>query len=149
MKDLVQLLAAFIGSLGFVLLFNVRGSKALPAGVGGLLSWGIYLLAGLFTPLEAVRILLATVVLTVYAELMAKIKKAPATLFLVPGTIPLIPGASLYSAMYYAVRGNWEEFSTQGMKTMVLALAIAMGILFTMSVFGTARKIWQELKHKR
>jgi len=149
MNDLVRLAAAVIGSMGFVLLFNVRGDKALPAGAGGLLSWGAYLLAGLLTPLEAVRVLLATVVLTVYAELMAKIKKAPATLFLAPGAIPLIPGASLYAAMYYAVQGEWDRFSTQGMKTMVLALAIAMGILLTMSGFGTARKIRQELRSKK
>ena len=39
----MQLVTAFLGSLGFALLFHVRREKLLLASLGGLLSWGYIL----------------------------------------------------------------------------------------------------------
>ena len=42
----VQMVTAFLGSMGFSILFNIRRTKLLIAGFGGALSWGVYLLFG-------------------------------------------------------------------------------------------------------
>ena len=97
--QLIQLAAAGIGSLGFALLFNLRGRRLFWASLGGVISWGVYLVVMAFWPHEAGSYLLAALLLTVYAEIMARIQKAPVTVYLVAGTIPLIPGASLYDMM--------------------------------------------------
>ena len=92
MQYAVELITAFLGSLGFALLFRVRREKLLLASLGGLLAWGIYLLMGFATDQDVVRYFAASVVLTVYGEIMARVVKCPATLFIVTASIPLIPG---------------------------------------------------------
>ena len=42
-KDLLQLITAALGSLGFSLIFNVRGRPLLFGALGGLIAWGVYL----------------------------------------------------------------------------------------------------------
>lgn len=80
MADMIlQLTTAFVGSLGFALLFHVRRDRLLLASLGGLLGWGVYLLMGLATDQEVVRYFVASVVLTVYAETLARLVKCPAT----------------------------------------------------------------------
>lgn len=135
MSYFIQLLTAFTGSLGFALLFNVREKKLIPAAIGGLISWAVYLLAGLLTPTAAIQYFMASIVLTFYAEIFARVKKAPATIFLVSGAIPLFPGGRLYQTMNAAVKGNWKLFGYQGLETIIIALAIAVGMLCTMTIF--------------
>lgn len=138
MTACIQLLTAFLGSLGFALLFNVRGNKLLPASLGGLLSWGVYLLAGLFTASDPLRYLIASITFTLYAEILARVLKTPATLFLVSAAIPLIPGGSLYRTMEYAMQGDSASFGVWGLATLLLAASIAAGILLTMAVVNMA-----------
>ena len=40
---LIQLVTAFIGSLGFGLLFGLRMKHVFWAALGGMIAWGIYL----------------------------------------------------------------------------------------------------------
>lgn len=138
MSYIIQLITAFTGSLGFAMLFNIKRQKLAVAAFGGFLAWGVYLLAGIWLESDPIRFFIASIVLTFYAEVFAKIKKAPATIFLVSAAIPLIPGGSLYHTMSYAVDGEWELFATQGTETILLAVAIAIGMLCGMSVLRAA-----------
>ena len=56
MTDLIimQLATAFLGSLGFALLFQVRRKRLLLASLGGLLAWGVYLLMGMATDQDVI-----------------------------------------------------------------------------------------------
>lgn len=138
---MVQLAAAFLGSLGYALLFNVRGNRLLPAATGGLLVWGTYLIIGNWSQSDTFRFFIASIVLTFYAELFARIRKTPATIFLVTGAIPLIPGGYLYHTMNNAVHGCWAAFLISGKDTLALAVAIAIGMLVAMSVLQSVAKI--------
>ena len=145
MRDIViQLVTAFAGSLGFALLFHVRREKLLLASLGGLLAWGVYLLMGLATDQDVVRYFVASVALAVYAESLARVVKCPATLFIVTASIPLIPGGSLYHTMQSFMEGNFFFFSEQGLTTVLLAVAIAVGMLFPTSIFQLVRRIRQQ-----
>jgi uncharacterized membrane protein YjjB (DUF3815 family) len=135
---MIQLAAALAGSAGFALLFNARGEKLVWASLGGLLSWGVYLLFGQLYASDPARYFVAALVLTVYAEIMARLHKAPVTVFLVAGTIPLIPGGSLYYTMAYAVAARWAEALHAGLATLLLAIAIAAGILACMVLWHIA-----------
>ncbi len=137
----VQLASAFAGSLGFALLFHVRREKLLLASLGGLLAWGVYLLMGGVSDQDVVRYFAASVVLTVYAEVLARLVKCPATLFLVTASVPLIPGGSLYRTMQYFMENNLDAFSTQALTTVLLAVSIAVGMLFPTSIFQLIRRL--------
>lgn len=140
-ETLVQLVTAALGSLGFALLFGLR-QKHLPyAALGGMIAWGIYL--GVHHLMEGVFLanLCAAVFAVTYAELLAHLRKCPATLFVVPAIIPLVPGSSLYAAMDSAVHGDLAAAGSFGHQTLVAALAIAAGISFV--------TVWRELRTPR
>lgn len=137
----LQLASAFAGSMGFALLFQVRRRKLLLASLGGLLAWAVYLALGPVMPQDVPRFFIASMVLTIYAEVLARVVKCPATLFLVTAAVPLIPGGSLYHTMRYFVAGNFAASSAQGLNTLLLALAIAVGMIVPMSFFQLVRRV--------
>jgi len=141
LKILIQLCSAFFGSLGFALLFNIRGRHLFPAALGGLLSWSIYLW-GISVGLEEVgAYVAASVVLTLYSEWMAHRMKCPATVYLVSATIPLVPGKMLYTTMQWGVQQEWTRFMSGVTQTLMLALAIAGGILVAMTLLSVYRQL--------
>ena len=95
----MNLLTALFSTVGYCLLMNVPRNKIVPASINGMLSWGLYLL--LKDHIESVFYLLVVVAsfTAAYSEVAAKIAKTPATVFLLPGLIPLIPGGFVYYAM--------------------------------------------------
>ncbi|MBR5791048.1 MAG: threonine/serine exporter family protein, partial [Phascolarctobacterium sp.] len=78
---------------------------------------------------------LATLVLALNCELCARLFKQPATVFLIPGIIPLVPGLGMYQGMKQIIEKSYEP----GMNTLLTAgtdsAAIALGIMFTASIF--------------
>ena len=131
----MQLVTAFIGSWGFAMLFHVRRERLLLASLGGLLAWSVYLLMGFVSDQDVVRYFFAAVALTVYAETLARVVKCPATLFLITAAIPLVPGGSLYRTMQYFMQNDLDAFAFQALTTVLLAVSIAVGMLFPTSVF--------------
>ena len=61
---------------------------------------------------------------------MAKVNKAPATIFFTSVAIALIPGASLYYAMESLLDKDMEAAAYNGNNALTIALAISMGIIF-------------------
>ena len=110
----VQVLSSFIGALGFSILFNVRGKKLFLAGLGGLVSWTVYLVIASTTTSTFFPNFVASMAATIYAEGLARLAKSPATIFLIGAIIPLVPGGQLYYTMNYAVAKNWGLFTLYG-----------------------------------
>ena len=131
---LIQLLTAFLSSLGFSMIFGLRRRFLVYAALGGLLCWGIYLGMDAWTHREFLSCLLAAAFAVVYAELLARWLKTPATLFVVPSILPLVPGGSLYYTMENVVHGRLEAARRFGMQTLIVALAIAAGISFVVAL---------------
>ena len=128
-QDVIQLITGTLGSLGFSLLYNLRGRKLMIASFGGLVAWSIYLIFRTFVPDDSIRYLIASAVITVYAEVFARVLKTPTTTFLVPSVIPLVPGSSLYYTMNHALNTQWQPFISRAFYTLQLALCIAVGII--------------------
>lgn len=129
MNAIIQIITGLLGTLGFNILFNIRGKKLIFASLGGLISWSVFLgLQPLFAG-EAIRYLLSAAVVTVYGEVLARLEKTPTTTFLVPSVIPLIPGGALYYTMNYALNKQWSQFAHQAFYTLQLALCLAVGII--------------------
>jgi len=139
MTWLVQLIAACVGSLGYALIFNVRRRDVLWATFGGFLSWSVFLIVKHVGGSDPICCFSAAFLLTVYAELMARVRRSPATVFLVAGAIPLFPGASLYRTVRAAVLGDWTSAVTIGKNTLFMAAAIAFGILTCTVVWRVVR----------
>ncbi len=148
-RILIQLITAFTSSLGFAYIFNVKGKRIFYDGIGGFLAWGVQLLAAAFLTNEALCYLLGSAALTAYAEGMARWQKCPTTLFIVAGSIPLIPGGALYRTMSYGISRDWQAFFNQGLETLLLAVAISAGILIVMvldQIWHNARALSRKRK---
>ena len=125
----IQLCAAFVGSLGFGILFNIRGRRLLAAGIGGFLAWGLCLLLGCWISGEPLNYFIVSVLVSIYAQVMARWLKTPATPISITALIPLIPGSSLYYTMASAFQGLSGDFVVKAVATLELSAALALGII--------------------
>ena len=138
---MIQIIAATIGTVGFAIFLKMRGKQIVMAALGGAITWIVYLLVqaaveGLFIPYFAASIFVA-----VYAEIMARVNRAPATIFLTAAAVPLIPGGSLYYTMEGLVNQDNETFAANGAATITVALAIALGFMLVSVLSRYARLI--------
>ena len=129
-ETVIQLLTAFVAALGFSLVSGLRSRHLSFAALGGMLAWGLYLLLHAMIPNVFLPVLFTSVAAVIYSELMARWRKCPSTVFLMPTIIPLVPGSSLYYAMSSVVQGEAAAAKSYGRETLVWALAIAAGISF-------------------
>ena len=133
-KAVIEIAASFFGTLGFGVLFNIRGKKLIVGAIGGLLSWALFLGLGYIFKGEAFRYFLVAIATTVYSEIMARKLKTPASTFCIVTLIPLVPGGALYYTMTYALRGNFSAFISKAFYTVELAVALSLGIVIVISI---------------
>lgn len=143
-----QIIMAFLGSLGFSILFNIRGKKLWYAAIGGMLSWVIYLFLQLWLNNEMSRFFISSLIVTIYSEAIARVEKTPTTTFLTSAVVPLIPGCSLYYTMSYAINGMLDKFVSSGIQTVGLSASIAAGIMAGSSVFRVFMVMQRKLKRE-
>jgi len=146
MQTAIQLFAAFLGSLGFGALFNLHGKKLLLAAIGGFIGWAIYLLIEYLSGSPYISAFLTMSLMTLYSEIMARIMKAPVTVFLVISVIPLVPGAALYRTANNLMMQNFAAASELGTYALLFAASMSAGITLTTLVFQAVRRI---MKHVR
>ena len=140
-----NLLTALFSTVGYCLLMNVPVKIIIPASVGGMLSWLLYLLlkdrvVSVFYLLVLVGAFAAT-----YSEIAAKLAKTPATVFLLPALIPLVPGGSAYYAMLGLVQSRFGDMRRYALLTGQWAVGLAAGIC----VVAVIRQIEQYMQKHR
>ena len=137
----VQCFVCLLGCIGFAILFNVH-SLGLPLGaLGGGLTWAVYLLAMDMTGNIYVANFWAAAFAAAYSELMARVRKFPATSYMVVSLFPLLPGAGIYYTMGYALEGSVNLAVHKGLETAAIAGVMAVGILLV-STATRALNIW-------
>lgn len=125
----LEAIACFVGCFGFTILFNIHGNGRYLCAGGGMLTWIVYRIVFNVTQDTLAAYFWGTVFASLYAEIMARIRKYPAISYLVISAFPLIPGAGLYRTMIYAAKGNMTDFARVGMETAAIAGIMAAGIL--------------------
>lgn len=125
----IEAIACFISCVGFAILFNIHGPGGLLCATGGALTWIVYRIVQQFGGHDLMAYFLATLTSSLYAEIMARIRKYPAISYLVISAFPLIPGAGVYYTMTCAVKGDMPGFAAKGMHTIAIAGVMAVGIL--------------------
>ncbi|KEI13049.1 threonine/serine exporter family protein [Clostridium novyi] len=127
-------LYALLCSLGFGILFSIRGRKLFFASLGGGIGWYFYLLCNKYTHSIVFSLFIATISLSIYSEIVARIFKAPVTTFLVSALLPLVPGAGMYYTMYESIIGNATKSLSLGIETILSAGAIAVATIIVSSI---------------
>ena len=146
--EFIQIIMGTIGTLGFSLLFNVRGKRLLFATLAGCISWSFYILFYHVTENEVLSYFFSAALITVYCEIMARVIKTPTASFIVPSLVPLIPGASLYRTMRTAFIGDFNAFRDMAVYTLELAAALALGVIVASMAVKIVFPLYYKLKAK-
>ncbi|MGE4274323.1 MAG: threonine/serine exporter family protein [Desulfitobacterium sp.] len=126
------LYASFLATMAFGVLFNVPKKTLLGGGLVGMLGWMIYvtltkeLNVNLVTATLAASFGVATL-----SQGLARKLKLPVTVFSVSGIIPLVPGGMAYDTMRQLIENNYLEGLRLGSITLLIAGAIAFGLIFS------------------
>ena len=144
-SELIQIATGLIGSLCFGILFNMRGKRLIAAAVGGLLSWGLFVVLSHFILNEPINYFIVAAVVSLYSEIMARILKTPAAPVVTTSLIPLIPGGSLYYTMSSAFESNFTMFLEKAVSTLKLACALALGIIVVTAI---SQFLFRRIKQK-
>lgn len=141
----VQFIISMLATLSFAFLFAAPKNQLFFCGLTGGLGWIAYLICLDMGSGKTIANLIATLALTVIARSFASIHKMPVTVYLISGIFPLVPGAGIYYTSYYFIMNEMEQCSTNGMETIKIAGAIALGIVFGFSLpqswFSTLQRL--------
>lgn len=149
MTESMQCICAFCGVLGFGVIFNVHGKNLVIGAFGGMMSWIIYLFAGIFCTNEIGQYFVAAMVGAFFSELLAVIRRCPATIFLVSCLIPLVPGGTIFYTMQELILGNTEKALHLLIYTFEISASIAMGIFLASFLVRTTRKLMHRKRNSR
>lgn len=143
-KMIFQIFSAVITTYGFGLMFNIKNKNLLHTSIAGGLSWAIYLLGQKLEYPEGFSYFIATFVMAIYSEIVAKKLSTPVTTILIAALIPLAPGGGIYYTMYNLLDKNYPVAIQKGIQTFIIAGAMAVGIFSASTLF----KLYNELKVK-
>ncbi|MFZ5626957.1 MAG: threonine/serine exporter family protein [Bacillota bacterium] len=132
---MLKVLWAAIASALFGILFAVPRRWLFTAAAGGGLGWASYTWLTAINLNGIVAMFLAAVMVALFSQTAARLGKVPVPIFLVPGVVPLVPGASAYEAMFNLVHGQTAAGLAKTVETLLLGLAIAGGLALGAALF--------------
>lgn len=142
MQGLIECLSAFAACVGFAFIFRVHQNFrfAVIGSLGGALGWLIFLLCSVLHN-ELMSYFIAMTIVTLFAEIAARIYKAPATIFLIIGCFPLVPGRGIYQTMLYCTQGENTLFLDSFIHTIAISASLALAIMIISTIFKVIKKL--------
>lgn len=140
---MLQVLSAFVGVVAVAISFQVPKKYLLLAGATGAGGWLVELVMEELLQSSIVSSFLAALLVAVLAQIFARVSKAPVTLYLVTGILPLVPGVGMYRTVYYLLQSNQELTSYYLSYTLQIAGMIALAIFVVDSCF---KRLYQRNK---
>ena len=143
---LIQVVGAFFGIISVSIIYGIDRKFLKFCGFCGAFGWLIYLVLKYVTSSEPLRIFCATLVVALIAHIFARVLKAPVTVFLIPGILPLVPGLGMYRSVYNLIMVSNQMAGHYLLETLQSAGCIALAIFTMDTIF---RMINQGLSRKR
>lgn len=129
-----QVIVSFIASLGFGVIFNIKGKNLVFAAIGGGLSWFCYLFFKEYGMSDVLSFFTSSIIFSIYSEICARKLKTPVTTIIICALIPLVPGAGMYYTMYETITGNVDQAIQLGLNTCASAGSLALGVIFVSTI---------------
>lgn len=128
-----------IAALGFAVFFGMREKRLLMAtGCCAMFGYLVYELMALVFDGVSYPTIFAALTVGVMAEFFSRSLKVPATIMILPGIVPLVPGTNLYRMMQHFVQEDFWNALREGANTLFISGSIALGItassLFSLSL---------------
>lgn len=140
MRLLFECVCVLAACAAFGVVFRLRGGKLLWAALGGALGWLSFRITQRWLSSDIACYFLATVVVSIYAECMARRFRAPASIYLVISLMPLVPGGGIYDTMEICMHDLAGDAAATGLHTIGIAGALAVGIVLVSSTVRLLNK---------
>lgn len=145
---LYKLIAVFIASMAFAVILRINRRHILLSGVGAAITFLIYSISiGLINSFFGAAFI-STFIATLYAEILARVRRAPTIVYTLTAVIPTVPGGDLYHAMRYLLMNDTEAAIYHFSVTAEIGLGIAGGIVAMSIIFATAMDTYRKLKER-
>ena len=131
-----ELIASFVGTIAFSVLFGVPKKYYLDCGLIGLAGWLVYRLSQMAGVGNTFAVFFAVVIIILCSRITAVRRLCPATVFMITGIFPLVPGAQIYWAAYYLVTNQFDQAMSSGFTALKVIIAIVLGIIFVFEIPG-------------
>jgi len=143
MSTVIQVIGAFLAVVTIAVLNGVPIKYLIYSGTVGAAGWAVYLFMRFLELPEAIAMFVATLIVAIVSHVYARILKAPVTLFLVCGILPLVPGVAMYRVVYYLLISDNVTAGHYAITTVSVTGAIALAVFFVDTVFKLKKpKFW-------
>ncbi len=115
--------------MAFARLQNIEYKQMFFSGAGAFFALVIQSAVAEATGNSFLATLVSAMFIQAYSEWMARINRAPATIFLTSSMLALTPGFNLYIMMYGITKGNMDIAKINGLKCLTTVAAIAIGFI--------------------
>jgi uncharacterized membrane protein YjjB (DUF3815 family) len=137
----VQLVTSLIGSAAFAVLFRIRLKHLPVAMIGGGIAYFVYFIINYQFSSVFAAAFIASAISAIYAEACARFQEAPAIIFVLPCAIPIVPGGSLYRAMFNLISQDMTLATQYLLETLKIAIGIAGGLAAVSLIFHLINSI--------
>lgn len=139
---ILQVIASFFVTIFFSIMFNNAKKQLLYSGLVGASGWLTYLLLVDNDYTVVIASFFATLVISIIATVLSTVRRAPITVFQIPGIIPLVPGTGMYNTLYAVITNDYEAAIYKLFETLQVAGAIAVGmmLIYTLRALIRPRK---------
>lgn len=145
MPYIIQYFYAFLSTAGFAVIFNAPKDSIIKSSFGGATSWIIFMVSNKYFSSPIIGTFLGAITVGLFGELMAKKYRKPATIFIIPGIVPLVPGAGMYYTMLEIINRDFISAAESGTEAIFIAVSIAIGIIVSSSI---TRAIFRQISKK-
>lgn len=136
---------AFCAGASFAHFFYISKYDIVWTSILAGLGWIVYVLSSPLFIIPSGGYFAGALVVGLLAELFAVVFRKPATVYIVSGIIPLVPGGGMYETMLYSMMGNIQAAEFAAFRTLSAAAAIAVGIALASSVARVLSRMVQNL----
>lgn len=138
--DVVWILLGSFGACAFfALLFHCPQNCVLAASLIGTAGYATYLFGTRLLGSSVAGAFADALIIAILSEIMARRKKAPATLFASVGLIPVVPGGGMYRTMHALIQGDYPAAANYGVETVLIAGSLALAVALVSSVVRAKR----------
>jgi len=134
MTYLYNFIVGLACAIGFAVLFNVPRNSIVKTGIAGGIGWVIYILFNTITDSTVLSTFVASATIALIGEIFAIKFKNPATVYIVPAIVPLVPGHGLYYTMLSIIEKDYEAAAKYGGESILISVAIAGALTIILSI---------------
>ena len=142
--QLPVLIASIVGTVGFGMLFKMRGKHLIYISIFGFLSYAVYLAVLFLGYSELIAAFASAATIALLSEIFARVFKAPTVIFTIVGIVSIVPGSSLYYSMRNLLLRDLDGFFA----SLKSACTITAGIVFGIVAISALMKLLTSFKRK-